>query len=76
MADPGLEAVLDGLILDALVDDLDLVVSYALSSREAAIRGDARLLGVHVAQLRLCVIEVISKCKELGGDSRSAATTP
>lgn len=76
MADPGLEAVLDGLILDALVDDLDLVLSYALSSREAAIRGDARLLGVHVAQLRLCVIEVISKCKELGGDSRSAATTP
>lgn len=76
MADPPLEAVLDGLILDALTDDLDLVLSYALSSREAAIRGDARLLGVHVAQLRLCVIEVISKCRELGGARRSADGAP
>jgi hypothetical protein len=72
MANPPLEAVLDGMILDALAEDLDLVLSYAISSREAAIRGDAKLIGVHVAQLRLCVIEVISKCKELA----SGATAP
>lgn len=72
MTDAPLEAVLDGLILDALSEDLDLVVSYAISSREAALRGDAKLIAVHVAQLRLCVIEVISKCKELA--SRATAS--
>ena len=76
MANPPIEATLDGLVLDAIADDLDLVISYAISSREAAIRGDARLLGVHVAQIRLCVIEVISKCKELPAAPRLATASP
>lgn len=65
VTDVPIEDVLGGLILEALAEDLDLAVSYAISSREAALRGDAKLIAVHVAQLRLCVIEAISKCKEL-----------
>lgn len=76
MTDAPIRSVLDELILDALSEDLDLVISYATSSQEAALRGDRKLLGVHVSQLVLCVFEVISKCKELAASARESAGLP
>jgi hypothetical protein len=50
---------------DALVDDFDLLLSYATSAREAAWRGDGWLLGEYVRQVRAGIIEIIHKHKQL-----------
>jgi hypothetical protein len=41
--------------LEAIVETMELVASYATAGREAAWRGDASELGVHIRQLRECI---------------------
>jgi hypothetical protein len=43
----------------------DLAASYARSAGEASFRGDHRTLGIHLAQLRLTVIEALKSYKEI-----------
>jgi len=50
---------------ERLVDDFDLLLSYATSAREAAWRGDGWLLGEYVRQVRAGIIEIIHKHKQL-----------
>ncbi len=47
------------LQFDLIVETVDLAASYARSASEAAWRGDRLTVGVHLRQLRLCVITAI-----------------
>ena len=53
------------MCFEAIVETCDLAISYATSAREAAWRGDRRLLAVHLAQLRLTVITALDAQKRL-----------
>jgi hypothetical protein len=44
-----------------------LASSYALSTGEAAFRGDAVTTEIHLKQLRLCLMSMIETCKGLNG---------
>jgi hypothetical protein len=57
------------LQFDLIVETIDLAASYARSASEAAWRGDRLTVGVHLRQLRLCVITAIQTFKELGGET-------
>ena len=59
------KAVVDDLRLDAIAETMDLVVSYAVSGREAAWRDDRKELGMRVVQLRECMASVIQTFNEL-----------
>ncbi len=61
------------LQFDLIVETVDLATSYARSASEAAWRGDRLTLGVHLRQLRLCVIAAIQTFKELGGEAGAKA---
>jgi hypothetical protein len=52
------------LVFEAIQEPLNLASSYALSAREAAFRGSAATLEIHLRQLRLCVLNAISTYKE------------
>lgn len=66
-------SAVDDLQFDLIVETVDLAASYARSVSEAAWRGDTLTLGVHLRQLRLCVITTIQTFKELGGDAGAKA---
>lgn len=52
----------------------DRAASYARSIAEAAYRGDQLTAGVHIKQLRLCVLEMIKLYKEgLVGNGQNLA---
>ena len=55
------------LVFAAIVEHSALAESYARSASEAAWRGDEVTLGVHLRQLRLCVIASIQTFKSLDG---------
>jgi hypothetical protein len=63
---PSPEAIAVGrdLVFEAIREQLDLAGSFALSAREAAFRGNAATLEIHLRQLRLCVVNAISTYKE------------
>jgi hypothetical protein len=61
------------LQFDLIVETVDLAASYGRSASEAAWRGDRLTLGVHLRQLRLCVIAAIQTFKELGGEAGAKA---
>jgi hypothetical protein len=65
LSPPTAKTVCDDLAFVAIVEATDLAVSYATSAREAAWRGDRRLLAGHLAQLRLCVITALDAHKKL-----------
>jgi hypothetical protein len=67
MSEPSFEAIAAcrSLTFEAIQEHLDLAGSYALSAREAAWRGSPATLKIHLAQLRLCVIEALSAFKTL-----------
>jgi hypothetical protein len=54
------------IAFEAVFDCCDLAASYALSAREAAWRGDRRLLAGHLAQLRACVVTALDAHRRLG----------
>jgi hypothetical protein len=54
------------LAYEALVETCELAGSYARSAAEAAWRGDALTLRVHLTQLRLATIEALRAFKDLG----------
>lgn len=49
----------DDMAYEAAYEALDAAVSYAISAREAAYRGNRRLLDGHLSELRLCVLTAI-----------------
>jgi hypothetical protein len=55
------------LVFEAIQEPLDLASSYALSAKEAAFRGSAATLEIHLRQLRICVVAAIQIYKELDG---------
>ena len=55
----------DALRLELIGETVELAASYARSATEAAWRVDKVTLGVHLRQLRLCVITAIQTFKEL-----------
>jgi hypothetical protein len=55
------------LVFEAIQEPLNLASSYALSAREAAFRGSADTLEIHLRQLRTCVVAAIQIYKELDG---------
>ena len=59
------EATLDDLRLDALLELCELLSSYARCAAEAAWRGDKVTLGVHLRQARLVLIEALQTFREL-----------
>ena len=66
LSDPSrVAAVCNDLTFEAIVETLFLAESYAASAREAAWRGDRRLLAGHLAQLRLTVITALDAHKRL-----------
>jgi hypothetical protein len=74
-ADRRASAVND-LRLDLIGETIELAASYARSAAEAAWRADKVTLGVHLRQLRLCVIAAIQTFKELGGEVGAKGGTP
>ena len=54
------------MCFEAIVETCDLAISYATSAREAAWRGDRRLLAGHLAQLRACVVTSLDAYRQLG----------
>ena len=51
-------------VYDELERQADVAASYARSIGEAAFRGDQLTAGVHLRQLRACVLEMIKLYKE------------
>ena len=66
-------AACNDLAFDAIIESCDLAVSYAVSAREAAWRGDRRLLAGHLAQLRACVVTALDAHRQLGNLPESSA---
>jgi hypothetical protein len=66
------EAV-DELGFDLLIDAADLIESSAISTHEAAWRGDLAEARVRVAHLRLAVIAMIQTLKEMNGEQGTGA---
>jgi hypothetical protein len=62
---PELTAALRDQAFEALIENADLAASYARSIAEAAFRGEQVTAGVHLKQLRLCVLEMIQMFKAL-----------
>jgi hypothetical protein len=60
------------LIFDAIYETLDLTNSYVLSAQEAAYRGDELTIGVHIRQLRACVVELIKYRNDLAAEKATA----
>ena len=58
-------SAVNDLQLDLIGETIELAASYARSAAEAAWRDDKVTLGVHLRQLRLCVITAIQTFKEL-----------
>jgi hypothetical protein len=58
-------SAVNDLQLGLIGETVELAASYALSAAEAAWRDDKVTLGVHLRQLRLCVITAIQTFKEL-----------
>jgi hypothetical protein len=54
-------SAVNDLGFDLIVETADRAASYAHSASEAAWRGDRLTLGVHMRQLRLCVIAAIQR---------------
>ena len=57
--------VCDDMAFEAAFEALDSAVSYAISAREAAYRGNRKLLDGHLSELRLCVLTAIEARKRL-----------
>jgi hypothetical protein len=66
-------SAVNDLQLDLIGETIELAASYAFSASEAAWRGDKVTLGVHLRQLRLCVITAIQTFKELSDGPREKA---
>jgi hypothetical protein len=66
-------SAVNDLQLGLIGETVDLAASYARSASEAGGRGDTLTLGVHLRQLRLCVIAAIQTFKELGGEAGAKA---
>ena len=69
---------LGSVLRDQAFDDIgrvsELAGSYARSAAEAAYRGDAATVGVHLKQLRLCCLSLIKTYKDhIDGDGISAS---
>ena len=62
---PALRTARNDMTYERLVDDFDLLLSYATSAREAAWRGDGWLLGEYIRQLREGTIQIIQRYKKL-----------
>jgi hypothetical protein len=62
---PELRTERNNFLYNQLVDDLDLLMSFALSAREAAWRGDGWLLGEYKNQIRASTIQFINRYKRL-----------
>jgi hypothetical protein len=60
-------SVVRDLAFEAVIEHCCLAESYARCAAEAAWRGEESTLGVHLQQLRLCVIAAIQAFKELNG---------
>ena len=60
-----LAAATDNLAFEAAFEALELAVSYAISAREAAWRGNKQLLDSHLRELRLCTLTAIEARKRL-----------
>jgi hypothetical protein len=69
---PAAISVARDLAFEALVEHCSLAESYARSASEAAWRGDLTTLGVHIRQLRLCVITAIQTFKSLNDEEGSS----
>ena len=61
------------MCFEAIVESCDFAVSYATSAREAAWRGDRRLLAGHLAQLRACVVTALDAHKRIGASPDGGA---
>ena len=59
------EQVCRDLVFEALVDTASLTESFAISLREAAWRGDERLVRLYLAQCRSTLLTAISQYKQL-----------
>lgn len=66
-------SAVNDLQLDLIGETIELAASYARSAAEAAWRDDKVTLGVHLRQLRLCVITAIQTFKELSDCPREKA---
>ena len=53
------------LAFEAICETCDCAASYATSACEAAYRGSQHALGVHLGELRICVVAAIGAFKEL-----------
>jgi hypothetical protein len=77
---PELVEALRNEVFQEIEREADLVASYARSAGEAAYRGDQVTLGVHLKQLRLCLLLMIKLFKEGlengGPKARSGADRP
>jgi hypothetical protein len=60
------------LLFDAMREIFDLTASYAVSGAEAAFRGDELTIGVHIKQIRSCLIEVIRLRNDLAAQGGKA----
>ncbi len=60
-----LTAACDEMAYEAIVEALLLGESYLISAREAAWRGDRRLVENHLSELRLCVLTALAARKRL-----------
>jgi hypothetical protein len=60
---PARRTARNDMTYERLVDDFDLLLSYATSAREAAWRGEGWLLGEYIRQLRAGTIQIIQRHK-------------
>jgi hypothetical protein len=66
-------SAVNDLELGLIGETVELAASYARSASEAAWRDDKVTLGVHLRQLRLCVMTAIQTFKELSDGPREKA---
>jgi hypothetical protein len=64
-------SVVRDLTFGAIEEVADLAISYSASILEAAHRGDEVTLGVHIAQLRACFVELTQLRDALKGQLAS-----
>jgi hypothetical protein len=67
---PEARATARDLAFKAIIEHVSLAESYSRSAAEAAWRGDETTLGVHLRQLRLCVIAALQTFKDPAGGGR------
>ena len=72
--EPTVVSVLRDAAFEALIDNADQAASYSRSLAEAAFRGDALTVEVHIRQLRALIVAMIQTYKDyLDGEGMAEA---